>query len=318
MTSTVTLTEISLQGIVPAPHEAVAIVLALFENAPSSEDVQRTHGAALPSPSSISLSPDGEVSCSHAIRFLTAAEIATLLQQVLDDTPGVPPGLLFSIARALAAVEAPPFESPQAFLRALTRFERGNRRDVLRALAERVDEGGSIEHSAAKGDRRKLPSVVTQLRQELRTMDRRGYEEQKAAPAPWRATWSATWSERDVLMHEVAPFVLTASIAAALACVPLLDTFEIDVPRVVAPPIAVAATPDYTAASADVSAFVAPHVTGVERVSGVEEVSSVRRVSRPTVRRSSRNRLVKKQPSKLRSALTFQWLRHFITIKNDL
>ena len=56
--------------------------------------------------------------------------------------PGVPGGLRYAVARALLEVDAPPFDSLQALSVSLSRFETGDRRQVLRSLMARAEGAG--------------------------------------------------------------------------------------------------------------------------------------------------------------------------------
>src|SRR5689334_4492546 len=108
----VTLNDLRIHGVIPQAHEAVAVVLALFAQATTPAEDHQHDDSAAPTPSTITVDTNGVVYCHHAIADLSPSEIATLLQQVMEDAPRVPPGLLYAIARAQRAVQAPPFESP--------------------------------------------------------------------------------------------------------------------------------------------------------------------------------------------------------------
>jgi hypothetical protein len=136
-----------------------------------------------PSPGNVRLHADGSVTCDGYHVKPAVFEMAILVQTLLP--PGsmhVPGGLRYAIARALLEVDAPPFDSIEDFSRALERFERGHRRDVVRgararSTGERVALPFVRPYSvAASGDRRRTPPSPTVLRRELREADRLLYE----------------------------------------------------------------------------------------------------------------------------------------------
>jgi hypothetical protein len=115
----------------------------------------------------------------------TASEIAIFLQTALSNTPRVPGGLRYAIARALHEVDAPPFDTVDDFSLALARYERGSRPDVLRELARRVyiDRANAAVYRMTVDRRQTVPSA-TELRRMLREADRQMFERRNAAPPP--------------------------------------------------------------------------------------------------------------------------------------
>jgi hypothetical protein len=173
MSSAFTTSELQLEGIVLAPFEAVAVVLSLMDGQHPHDEQD---APSRPSLSTLYVTRDGDV-YSKTSGTLSINDLGLLLKQMLERTPQVPPGLLFAIARALRAVEAPPFESADAFARILARFERGPRRDVVSSLVARFEAAlDSKPAGAPRVERRGTPRLVSHLRQELRAADRHLYE----------------------------------------------------------------------------------------------------------------------------------------------
>jgi hypothetical protein len=326
--ATVTVSELQTEGTPPAAHEAVAIVLTLMEAqlwggaaAPHDERF-----ATLPSPSTISLGRDGSVSCPGPVAKLSPAEIATLLQQILEDTSRVPPGLLFAIARGLRAVEAPPFESSEALFIALARFERGARRDVLSGLVARFESAvDSRTIGTRRPERRSMPPLVTHLRRELRAVDRREYEQQAPAAAAPAAALRAR--------RQFGPLALGVCLATALACFAAGAALDI-----AATPVATGATATATAATPaqvdrdDAQAVhgetrqvpairpastIAPAAPSVHSAAAVPHSAIKPTVVPKAVRRRSGAAHASKM-SRLGAALRFEWLRHRFAIVDDL
>jgi len=130
------LSELVDRGVVVRAHEAVAIAQQLIDDRGDSRE--RTAHAP-PSVSSVYLSSDGYAFADGVGAVASPFEIAMLLQSMLPDGAGqVPGGLRYAIARGLLQVEAPPFASLAEFSRGLERFEKGERREVVRALMERL------------------------------------------------------------------------------------------------------------------------------------------------------------------------------------
>ena len=125
--STILLANLIDQGVEIAPHEAVAIAQLLIEN-----------GAVAPSPENVQLRAEGDAWCVGCDVTPAVFEIAGLLQKLIPPrTPQVPGILRYTIARALLEVDAQPFDSLEEFSRSLARFERGDRRAIVRDLISR-------------------------------------------------------------------------------------------------------------------------------------------------------------------------------------
>lgn len=96
-------------------------------------------GAGIPTLENVELSGDGTAFCLRTDGIPSVSDVANLLEILLPPgTPRVPAPLRYAIARGRLAVEAPPFESLEAFSRALQRFEAGERSEVIRGLLKRV------------------------------------------------------------------------------------------------------------------------------------------------------------------------------------
>jgi hypothetical protein len=130
----VAVSELRLAGVHPRWFEALALVRAM---------AGRSSSAALePAPglASVRLEDSGAVTIGTPPPSL--AELAEYLAEALpapgDETvPPVPPGLRYTVVRALGRVAAPPFESLGQFSQALARFEPADPPSVLRNLFER-------------------------------------------------------------------------------------------------------------------------------------------------------------------------------------
>jgi hypothetical protein len=121
------LADLIAQGVHIEPYEAVAIAQLLIES-----------GAAAPSPENVELSSNGDAWCVGCDVTPAVFEIGALLQTLIPcGTPRVSGGLRYAIARALLDVDAPPFDSVDELSRTLERFERGDRRTVVRQLIGR-------------------------------------------------------------------------------------------------------------------------------------------------------------------------------------
>lgn len=226
----VSVAQLLNEGVVLAPHEAVAIAQALIAGDGPAADAP--HGA--PTIETVELTATGDVVSPSESRP-AVSEIAILLQAMLDGAPRVPGALRYAIARALLEVEGPPFDSIEEFSRALARHERGDRGAVVRGLLERggyarvaapaplvfrlprdvrsagEDAASGVQAASSRPtvERRRRGPRVDELRRQLRAADARAYEQQAAAPtgrsAPeMRRSWRV-------------PAAAAAAAAAALA-----------------------------------------------------------------------------------------------------
>lgn len=125
---TITLGHLLERGVCFQRYEALAIAQELI-----------ARGEGVPTANNVQLSSDGSVTCINTDGTPAVADVAGLLQALLPTKPGqVPAPLRYTLARGSGAVEAPPFESLDAFSQSLARFEAGDRRAIIRSLLQRV------------------------------------------------------------------------------------------------------------------------------------------------------------------------------------
>src|SRR4051812_46559653 len=85
----------------------------------------------------VEIGTDGSAVCMAHRGEPTVPALATLIDQLLPPA-GVPAALRYAVARGMGAVTAPPFPSVAAFSAALTRFEAGDRAEIIRRLLARA------------------------------------------------------------------------------------------------------------------------------------------------------------------------------------
>src|SRR5437588_1159060 len=124
---TVRLAHLISRGVLFQVHEAVAIVQALILT-----------GVGAPAPENVDVSSDGSITCASASRPMSVADVARLLSPLLPPETRVPAALRYTVARGMGAVEAPPFDSLEAFSASLRRFEAGDRAEVVRTMLHRA------------------------------------------------------------------------------------------------------------------------------------------------------------------------------------
>jgi hypothetical protein len=317
MSTTVTLTIADLlsRNITPAAYEAVAIVLSLMDGTQCSAVNHDTGRSGLPSARTIHLSVDGSVSAENSAGALAPADLATLLQQILDHTPGVPPGLMYSIARALRAVEAPPFESMDAFLKVLKRFERGDRADVVRGLVERFEAAPAPKApEGTRLERRRTPVIVNDLRKELQAIDRRRYEEQSIVAS---IPVVALPPHLEGAPMRVVRVSLALGFAVVLACVASADAALS--PSMPALPAAVSTVAAPVVLSASTSTEDALPVSVAMPERGAPAVPVKPDVHAPAPRRASTSAkaVSPKKGSRIHVVFRLGWMKHLITIHHD-
>lgn len=296
MSSAFTTSELQLEGIVLEPSEAVAVVLALMDGLHDGHDGQEGQDVpARPSLSTLYVTRDGDV-YSKTSDTLSITDLGTLLKQMLERTPQVPPGLLFAIARAVRAVEAPAFESADAFARILARFERGPRRAVVSNLVARFE--AALDSKPAGGaprvERRATPRLVSHLRQELRAADRHLYEKRvvvvpvvrRLQPAPSRA------------LKHVELTAIAVCFVAGLASFAIGDSLHRG-------PLPAAVRQHVVASPPPVDVRLTPAVP--EAAPAPVPARRTRATAHPNMNRSSR----------LLAALRFRWIRR-LALRNNL
>lgn len=125
---TITLGHLLEQGVCFQRYEALAIAQGL---------IARREG--VPTIDNVQLCSDGSARCINTRGTPQVSDVAALLQALLPTAPGqVPAPLRYTLARGMGAVEAPPFQSLDAFSESLARFEAGDHHGVIRALLQRV------------------------------------------------------------------------------------------------------------------------------------------------------------------------------------
>jgi hypothetical protein len=167
MTYTISIAQLRARGVTLTPTEAVAVCQTLIH----SEGTPKPHPPfGPPTADTLFVADDGSVVCLSCAATPAVSELARLLQTLLPDgTAAVPGGLRYAIGRALLDVEAAPFDSLADFSHALERYEHGPRNEVIRGLVKRA------------GERRRNGPSTTELRRQLREMDRQLYEASVAA-----------------------------------------------------------------------------------------------------------------------------------------
>src|SRR5581483_8910229 len=176
-----------------------------------------------PTLESVTIDADGSV-CSRGCATTPAVyELGILLHAMLERVSRVPGGLRYAIGRALLEVEAQPFDSLDEFSRGLERFEQGERGAVVRVLFGRAQEvraaaatapaqwtPAAVAASPARVERRRSGVSPTELRRQLREVDRRLFEQRSTGAPASNAGGSISRSRR-------AP--IAAGLAAGLALV---------------------------------------------------------------------------------------------------
>jgi Tol biopolymer transport system component len=170
MIPTVTLEQLMDRGVSFQPHEAVAIAQQLIDTCSTNPDLTPPLGP--PSPHNVCLGVDGSVVCRGCAVTPAVSEIGILLEAMLPrgSATRAAGGLRYAIARSLLEVDAPPFDSLAQLSETLARYERGDRRVILRELYAR----GMTSRSASVmpfPDRRKATATSTELRRRLREAD---------------------------------------------------------------------------------------------------------------------------------------------------
>jgi hypothetical protein len=123
---TVNLAHLIGRGVRLDAREAVAVAQTIVD------------ARAVAAPENVEVRSDGGIVAIQKADALAVADAAALLERLLPPDVKAPAPLRFSIARGLGRVEAPPFESLEAFSAALRRFESAPRADVVRGLLARA------------------------------------------------------------------------------------------------------------------------------------------------------------------------------------
>jgi hypothetical protein len=181
MTTVASITELQDGGLTVEADEAVAIAQQLIRSLRETRlrSLEPPYGP--PTAANVFLNEDGSVTCRGCDTAPAVFEIAIFLDALLPTSPRVPGGLRYAIARAMLAVDVPPFDSLDEFSEALARYETGPREGIVRGLLERWSSAPVARPLAA--DRRKPRVSVTDLRRALRDTDARLYQQLAKANA---------------------------------------------------------------------------------------------------------------------------------------
>jgi Tol biopolymer transport system component len=138
MTQAQSVSELLSLGVVFEAAEAVAIVQQLIQQPAARDELVPPFGP--PTADTVEVTNDGAIRCRHCDVTPAVSEVGDLLNVMLpvSSFARIPGGLRYTIARARNEVDAPPFDSIAALSAALERYGRGNPRDVLRALLNKV------------------------------------------------------------------------------------------------------------------------------------------------------------------------------------
>ena len=125
------------RGVDLLPNESVAIVQQLIH---SNADAALEPPFGPLSLDGVVIFPDGRVGSRSCAATPAVSEVGRLLESMLVLSRGpLPGGLRYTLARAQLEVDAPPFDSLNAFSASLARFENGNRCRIVRSLVARAD-----------------------------------------------------------------------------------------------------------------------------------------------------------------------------------
>jgi len=193
MSPAISLAELRAAGVDVSPQESVAIVQSLIHSELSAAALHPPFGP--PTPESVTIDADGSVSGRGCATTPAVYELGILLHALVEGASRVPGGLRYAIGRALLEVEAQPFDSLDEFSRGLERFEQGERSTIVRALFDRAQavlpaaaspapQSTAVASSTPYVERRRSGASPTELRRQLRDVDRRLFEQRLAAAAP--------------------------------------------------------------------------------------------------------------------------------------
>src|SRR5262245_51978176 len=143
-----TVAELFGRGVVLQAHEAVAIAQQLIDHHGERDELTPPLGP--PTIDNVEIDDAGTVRCRQSDVTPAVSEIGALLDTMLPRaTPARVPGALrYAVARARHEVDAPPFDSLEAFAGVLARYGHENPRRVVRQLAERVPPAATTAFAA--------------------------------------------------------------------------------------------------------------------------------------------------------------------------
>jgi hypothetical protein len=300
------LAELIKGGITLKADEAVAIAQALMrETSSSTLPAASTHVPLRPE--NVYLDADGAVVC-RGCDVPTVSDVALFLRQLLPiGTAGVPGGLHYVIARALTEVDAPAFDSVEAFSVALARFEHRDGAELVRGLLETTPPGAVARSRPFTERRRPDPATFCDLRRALREADARLYEQKIAMQTLTAARPSRKWNR---LAVAACLTTATAGVAAGYAMHGRLAPRPEQAQQSLALP---AATADLAARPHDVvldgpgpktQAVSVPRPVA-KRIDG----SSSRTPAKPALKRGTRSRQADDDRGGVFKRLRLDWLR---------
>jgi hypothetical protein len=183
----ISVAEVLAAGIRLKPEEAIAIAQQLVRPG-SGETGSQPHPSSAnppfgpPTPENVFLETDGRVSCTTCDATPAVSEVARFIEQLLPgDGVRIAGSLRYTLARAQLEVEAPPFDSLDDFVEALSRYERGDRAEHVCRILDRARAPLARQTGRSPAvDRRRLTSEIFELRRQLRESDERLYDQQRA------------------------------------------------------------------------------------------------------------------------------------------
>ena len=135
----VSLAEMRAAGVTLDANESVAITQLLIKTPPAAHDPEAEYTVSAPSSDNVFLNADGSVWCRGGKPMRSASDAGIFLHALLPaGSPRVLGDLRHTIACALLSVEMPGVDALDEFSSDLTRFERGDRADVVRRVLARA------------------------------------------------------------------------------------------------------------------------------------------------------------------------------------
>ena len=291
------ISDLKQTGLVLNVDEALAITQQL---------VNSSEPCGHPSEDGVFIDENGRITTADSQTAITVLEAGALLQALIPSPIAASGSLRYAIARALCAVEAPPFESLEEFSQAIGRFERSDRSEILRGLASRAFHGSSGAVPAV--ERRRTAPRAAELRRHLREADQRLYDQQLALGTVAAMTPSDPKSRHRLAVTIVA-LGMTLSGAAAFAHWRSHDGNGEVVQReaIVSPPAVAPRQPVAEPVRTTIDVSNQQEQTVVKAVRPAAEKPAVKRAATP---RSSAARTRSEKPR-------WNWLRGKITFRSD-
>ena len=282
---TLSLVELSARGVRLEPHEAIAIAQQLIHS-----------GAAAPRPDNVLLGADGSVTCVGCDATPGAYEMAIFLQTLLPfDRVGIPFGLRYAVARGLHEVEAPPFDSIDELAQALERFEKGDRRAVVRQLVRRATAVAPQIVPAASNAPRIAPAAPVVVSEPVTSAlvvaaadDSRALTAPHVVEVPSRAPKSFRWSR--VAAAAAIVFAIVSLTSLGVLFKSERGQTPQTVARMSAPATMNSPMPAASSTAPAVTPAAAPRSDASSRLAGASATRSAARVTTRRARASTRSR----------------------------